>query len=205
MLVSMSKPKGSRPSVRQLQAIGRFEAIPSELLIERVIDDCSTLPSHTNPPLPELIKTYRMVDANDVGDPETATVPDRVAQALPRNADTAPCPWPTWRMPWRYQCIPSVTAWMSSPAVCSKWAPGRVAIRIGFLFRQTPISRVCTNGTNRKEGQRWLVESMNAGRLGLFKSYNETPGLETPAQPTRSTNKQEITTHVEHRHRVRRG
>ena len=56
VLVSMTRPRGTRPSVRRLEAIGRFETIPSDMLIERVIVDCSTPPLHTDPPLPELIE-----------------------------------------------------------------------------------------------------------------------------------------------------
>ena len=90
VLVCMTKPRGSRPSVRRLEAIGRFEAIPSELLIERVSDGLFHSSTPTDPPLPEsIIETYRVIDADEAADPEAATVSDRVVQALPRTADEA--------------------------------------------------------------------------------------------------------------------
>lgn len=89
MLVSMTKPRGMRPTIRRLEAIGRFSAIPSELTIEQVIGDCSVPATGADPPLPELTETYQVVDAVEAVDPDTGLVSDRVAQALPHTAEGA--------------------------------------------------------------------------------------------------------------------
>ena len=93
VLIRISKARGDRPSVRRLEAIGRFEAIPQMLTVERVTVDCSTPAPPTDPPLPEskscpeLIETYQIVsDPAAAADPAAATVADLVARALPRSA-----------------------------------------------------------------------------------------------------------------------
>ncbi|HJN19182.1 MAG TPA: bifunctional DNA primase/polymerase [Armatimonadota bacterium] len=90
VLISMSKPKGARPTVRRLEAIGRFEAIPSVLTVERV-SGLGSVPNTTDPKGTEprtdlLVEDYRLVSGADAADPEAASVTDRVAQALPRNS-----------------------------------------------------------------------------------------------------------------------
>ena len=90
VLVSMSQPKGARATVRYLEAVGRFEAIPPVLTVERVTVSGSVPATAPDPPLPEsettLIEDYRVVSDADAADPAVASVADRVAQALPRNA-----------------------------------------------------------------------------------------------------------------------
>ena len=89
ILVSMSRAKGTRPTVRQLDAIGRFSAIPPRLLIEQVIADCSIPATGTDPPLPELIETYQVVQGSTVVDPANARAADQIARALPATRDEA--------------------------------------------------------------------------------------------------------------------
>ena len=89
VLVSMSKPKGARPTVRRLEAIGRFEAIPPVLTVERMLGSGSA-PLAADPPPPplktHLLEDYRVVAHADAADPDAASVADRVARALPRTA-----------------------------------------------------------------------------------------------------------------------
>lgn len=89
MLISMSKPKGARPTVRRLEAIGRFEAIPPMLTVERVTV-LGSVPVAADPPLQEskttLIEDYSVVSDADAADPDAVSVADRVARALPRNS-----------------------------------------------------------------------------------------------------------------------
>ena len=91
VLVSISKPMGARPTVRRFEAIGRFEAIPPVLTVERVTvlgsssapTDLTALEPKT---CPAVIESYQIVsDPADAADPETASVAERVAQALPRT------------------------------------------------------------------------------------------------------------------------
>jgi len=92
VLVSMSQPQGARPTVRRLEAIGRFEAIPPVLTVERVTV-LGSVPAAADPPLPEskttLIEDYRVVSDAAAADPDAASVADRVARALPRSTAEA--------------------------------------------------------------------------------------------------------------------
>ena len=92
VLVGLTKPKGAGPTVRRLEAIGRFEAIPPALTVERVLVDCSTQAPPTDPPLPEsnsapeLIESYRIVsNSATAADPNAGSVSGRVARALPES------------------------------------------------------------------------------------------------------------------------
>ena len=90
VLISISRARGTRPTVRRLEAIGRFEAIPPILTVERVtMLGClpqTTDPNGTEPKTDLLIEDYRLVSGADAADPEAASVADRVARALPRSA-----------------------------------------------------------------------------------------------------------------------
>ena len=89
VLISMTKPKGARLTVRRLEAIGRFDAIPPVLTVERVSVLGSVPVAAADPPLPEsktnLIEDYRVVADADAADPEAASITDRVARALPQS------------------------------------------------------------------------------------------------------------------------
>ena len=89
VLVSMTRPKGMRPSVRRLDAIGRFEAIPPHLTIERVIWDCSIPATGSDPVLPESNETYQVVDSGEATDPDSAPASTRVAKVLPNTPEGA--------------------------------------------------------------------------------------------------------------------
>ena len=93
VLVTMSRPRGARPTVRRLEAIGRFEAIPPVLTVERLTVDGYIPATTTDPPLPEsntsspvLIEHYIVTSRAEAADPEAASVSDRVAQTLPHTA-----------------------------------------------------------------------------------------------------------------------
>ena len=89
VLISISKARGDRPTVRRLEAIGRFDAIPPVLTVERVTV-LGSVPHTADPPVTEpksdhLIESYQVVSDAAATDPEMASVADRVAKALPRT------------------------------------------------------------------------------------------------------------------------
>ena len=90
VLMSISRARGDRPTVRRLEAIGRFEAIPSVLTVERVTTMSGSVPNTrdlngTEPKTTLLVEDYRIVSATDAADPHAASVADRVTKALSRN------------------------------------------------------------------------------------------------------------------------
>ena len=89
VLVSLTKPKGTRPSVRRLEAVGRFDAVPPVLTVERLQEDCFIRASTADPPLPEYSETYVVVDRAEAADPESARLADRLVRALPTDGDEA--------------------------------------------------------------------------------------------------------------------
>ena len=81
MLIRMTRPRGARRSIRQLDAIGRFAAIPAVTLIEQ-FEHSGNAATPGDQALPELIETYRIVHADAVNTPDTTSVAARVVQAL---------------------------------------------------------------------------------------------------------------------------
>ncbi len=88
MLIRMTHPRGGRPAVRQLDAIGRFSAIPAKTLIEQ-LEDCGNAATPGDQWPPDLIETYQIVDASQADAPDALSASARVAQALPHTQEDA--------------------------------------------------------------------------------------------------------------------
>ena len=84
VLLSISRPKKSGPTVRRLEALGRFDAIPPVLTVERVTHAIGKSSPPYGSALPHLLESYRIADA-----PVTSSIAERLDDILPRTTSEA--------------------------------------------------------------------------------------------------------------------